>query len=154
MHQSMRREDRGITDEDALAVLDRAQYGMLSTVSADGTPYGVPLGFCRDGDRIYFHCALTGRKLDNIAHDSRVSFCVVGRTELLPEQFAMNYQSVIVEGRAAEVAGDERMRALMGLLRKYSPEHLEAGGRYIATAGAKTRVYAIAIDGLCGKSRQ
>ena len=35
----MRRADRAISREDALAVIDRCAYGTLSLIATDGTPY-------------------------------------------------------------------------------------------------------------------
>ena len=37
----MRRADRAISREDALAVIDRCTYGTLSLIATDGTPYAV-----------------------------------------------------------------------------------------------------------------
>jgi len=39
----MRRKDRALSEEEAQALLDRTEYGVLSTVGGDGRPYGVPL---------------------------------------------------------------------------------------------------------------
>lgn len=44
--KEMRRKDRAITEEDARELLNTAEYGILSTVSEDGEPYGVPLDYC------------------------------------------------------------------------------------------------------------
>ena len=97
---------------------------------------------------------MPGHKLENLAADNRVSFCVVGRTEVLPEQFATRYESVIVAGRAQEVSGDEKQRALEGLAAKYSPGLEEAGLRYIAAQGPRTRVFKVAIEAISGKARR
>jgi uncharacterized protein len=35
-------------------------------------------------------------------------FCVVGRTQILPDEFSTKYESVIVFGRAIEVSDDEK----------------------------------------------
>ncbi len=52
------------------------------------------------GDVIYFHCAPEGHKLENLSGNNKVSFCVVGKTQVLPDKFATNYESVIVFGTA------------------------------------------------------
>lgn len=41
----MRREDRAIKEEESMAILDTAEYGVLSTFSEQGEVYGVPLSF-------------------------------------------------------------------------------------------------------------
>jgi len=152
--KELRRKDRGIPESEARELLERGEYGVLSTISTDGAPYGVPLSYCVIGDAVCFHCAPGGHKLENIAADSRVSFCVVGRTEVLPEKFSTRYESVIVTGRVMEFSGDEKQRALEGLVEKYSPGFREGGARYIATDGPRTRVFGITIDAISGKARR
>ena len=41
----VRRKDREIELQDALALLAAGEYGVLSTVGRDGRPYGVPLSY-------------------------------------------------------------------------------------------------------------
>ena len=59
----LRRKDRATTEEEAIALLSNAEYGVLSTVTENGKPYGVPLNFCIIDHGIYFHCAVEDRKL-------------------------------------------------------------------------------------------
>lgn len=154
MARELRRTDRGMTETEARALLERGEYGVLATVAADGAPYVVPLSYCVIADAIYFHCALEGHKLENIAGECRVSFCVVGETELLPAKFSTRYESVIVAGRATEVFEAEKTQGLAGLVAKYSADFTVAGARYIATDSPKTRVFRIDIDTICGKARR
>jgi nitroimidazol reductase NimA-like FMN-containing flavoprotein (pyridoxamine 5'-phosphate oxidase superfamily) len=150
----LRRKDRAITEEEAMALLSRAEYGVLSTVSENGKPYGVPLNFCIIDRCIYFHCAVEGRKVGNIKQNKSVSFCTVGNTEILPDQFGTKYESVIVSGEAEEVFDDNKQMALEGLLHKYSSDFFDKGLKYIEALREKTRVFKIAIDHLSGKARK
>ena len=152
--RELRRKDRSIPQEEALALLKRAEYGILSTASEDGKPYGVPLNFCVIENCIYFHCAIEGRKLDNIQHNSSVSFCVVGNTEILPEEFGTKYESVIVSGEVEEVFDMNKQMALEELLHKYSPDHIDNGKKYVESMRKRTRVFKITIDTLTGKARR
>ncbi|MBW2072009.1 MAG: pyridoxamine 5'-phosphate oxidase family protein [Deltaproteobacteria bacterium] len=152
--KKMRRKDRAITEEEARALLEKAEYGVLSTVSENGRPYGVPLNFCLIDGCIYFHCALVGQKIDNINHNKFVSFCVVGNTEILPDKFATRYESAIVSGEVEEVFDVNKQLALEGLLRKYSPEFFDKGLKYIEDLKDKTRVFKITINKLTGKARK
>ena len=149
-----RRADRTISKEEADELLDRAEYGILSTVGADGLPYGIPVSYCVIGDDIYFHCAMEGRKLDNIAHNPQVSFCVVGKTNVLPDKFSTEYESTVVSGTAGEVFDEEKQKGLEGLLHKYSVGHFEKGLKYIEALNYKTRVYRIHIESISGKARR
>ncbi|MDD2853386.1 MAG: pyridoxamine 5'-phosphate oxidase family protein [Desulfuromonadaceae bacterium] len=154
MNRNLRRNDRGLTESEALDLLVLGEYGVLATVSADGAPYGVPLSYCVIDYGIYFHCALEGHKLENLTADNRVSFCVVGATEVLPEKFSTRYESVIVSGRVTEVFDAEKQRGLEGLVAKYSAGFRDAGERYIATDSHKTRVFRVEIDAISGKARR
>lgn len=154
MAREMRNQKRLISTAAARELLARGEYGILSTSGPDGEPYGVPLNYWLGEAALYFHCAVAGHKLDNLAADSRVSFCVVGETEVLPEQFATRYESVIVSGRAVEVFAAEKQAALEGLLTKYSPGHHPAGLRYITAQGDQARVFRIDIATISGKARR
>jgi len=150
----LRRKDRAITEEEAIALLNKAEYGVLSTVSENGEPYGVPLNFWVIDHCIYFHCAVEGQKIDNIQQNKSVSFCAVGNTQILPDKFATKYESVIVSGKAEEVIDMNKQLALEGLLHKYSPEFIDRGIKYIEDLNEKTRVFKITIHKLTGKARK
>jgi hypothetical protein len=152
--RELRRKDRAITEEEAIALLNKAEYGVLSTVNENGKPYGVPLNFCIIDLCIFFHCAIEGQKIDNIKQNKSVSFCVVGNTEILPDKFGTKYESVIVSGGVEEVFDINKQIALKGLLQKYSPEFFDKGLKYIEDLGEKTRVFKITINKLTGKARK
>ena len=154
MERPMRRADRAIPDYEAQEILRAGEYGILSTVSVEGQPYGIPVSYVYTGEAIYFHCALEGHKLENLSGNNRVSFCVVGKTQVLPDKFATNYESVIVLGKACEVTGDEKHTALVDLLKKYSPDFIDKGLRYIDGDGHKAKVYKIVIEAMTGKARR
>lgn len=152
--KEVRRSDREINPQDAKNILDTAEYGILSTVDNDGQPYGVPLSYVHKGESIYFHCAISGHKLENIEHNAKVSFCVVGKTRVLPDKFATEYESAVVFGRASEVNGAEKHDALLWLLEKYCLDFIEEGKRYIEQKDKITKVFKIEIDRISGKARR
>ena len=154
MSQELRRKERRVAESEARELLGRGEYGVLSTCDAGGQSYGVTLSYCVINDAIYFHCAVEGRKLENIAAESRVSFCVVGTTELLPDQFATRYESVIISGGVAEVFGEEKQLALEGLLTKYAVGFRAEGLNYIVAKGERARTFKIEITDICGKARR
>lgn len=152
--REIRRKDRAITQDEATALLDKAEYGVLSNVYEKGEPYGVPLNYCVIDNDIYFHCAVDGKKLDNIKHNQSVSFCAVGGTEILPDKFGTKYESVIASGEIEEVFSNDKQIALEGLLHKYSAEYFEKGLEYIEGLREKTKVFKISINHLTGKARR
>jgi len=149
----MRRKDKAMQDGAIINLLQNGEYGVLSTVGGNEQPYGVPLNYVLMNNCIYFHCALEGHKLDNLALNHKVSFCVVGRTNLLPAEFSTEFESVIVFGRASVIEGEERYQALNALIEKYSPEFVSEGSAYIEKFDSRTHVVRIEIAKMTGKAK-
>ena len=149
----MRREDRAITIEEARGLLASAEYGVLSMARPDGAPHGIPLNFSLAGDSIYFHCAREGTKIEILSANTRVSFCVVGSTQVLPETFGTKYESAIAAGSVEELHAEEKRQGLVLLVRKYSPDYLKEGLAYIDKLIDKTRVFRIRLESIAGKAR-
>jgi nitroimidazol reductase NimA-like FMN-containing flavoprotein (pyridoxamine 5'-phosphate oxidase superfamily) len=150
----MKREDRHITDNEALSILEKAEYGVLSTASSNNEPYGVPVNYCLIDNYIYIHGALEGKKIDNIISNPKVSFCVVGYTKVLSQEFSTKYESCIVQGSASESYNEEKQLALEGLIHKYSKEFVSEGLDYIEKLKNQTRVFKITIESFSGKARR
>lgn len=150
----MRRKDRILTDSETLSILEKGEYGALSTVSSNNVPYGVPLNYCVMNKSIYFHCATDGTKIENIENNPNVSFCVVAKSEVLPEQFSSLYESCIVHGVTSEVYEEEKLASLRELIRKYSNSYMAEGVEYIKKLKDKTRVFKIAIESISGKANR
>ena len=151
--KSMRRVDRQMTEAEAKELLDRGEFGILATVDSTGQPYGVPLNYVYFNDAVYFHCALIGKKLNDITANPQVCFTVVGNTQVLPDKFATNYESVMVFGPAAIVDAAEKELALEAIIQRYSADFLEAGHAYIEKFRAATQVVKIGIEHVSGKRR-
>ena len=118
----MRRARQALEREDCLRILQAASSGVLAVQGEEGYPYAVPLSFVLHQGKIYFHCAPEGHKIDAIARESRVSFCVISRDDVLPEKFTTLFESVIVFGRARVIREEAAMRPLLAALaEKYSP---------------------------------
>jgi len=154
MFRELRRKDRKMAENDAIALLFRAPYGVLSTSGSDGYAYGVPLSYVYLDGHIYFHCATEGHKLDNIKNNDKVSFCVVGDVENAPEQFTAKYESVILFGRISEVQGDEKQAAFLALVEKYAAEFREKGKEYICNAEGKAKIMKISVEHIAGKANR
>ena len=66
MFRSMRRALQQLSDDECRRILEKATSGVLALSGDDGYPYAVPISFALDGDRIIFHSAVTGHKIDAI----------------------------------------------------------------------------------------
>ena len=108
----MRRADRQLDENEIQRILQDNTYGVLSTIGTDGFPYGIPLTYIYEDERIYFHSAPEGHKLDNIDYCNKTSFCVIGNTELLPEQSSTKYECVIAFGDIQELVAAQKKKFL------------------------------------------
>lgn len=154
MFREMRRKDKQLSMEESIEILKNNEIGVLSTVCEDGYPYGVPLNYVYYNNSIYFHCAKTGQKLDNIINCDKSSFCVYCDVELLPDKFDTNYKSVVIFGKAAEASEEEKAEALLEFIKKYSSEFMEKGKNYIDKAKNTAKVYKISIEHMTGKAQK
>jgi nitroimidazol reductase NimA-like FMN-containing flavoprotein (pyridoxamine 5'-phosphate oxidase superfamily) len=154
MFRELRRSEKEIKTIEAIEILKNCEYGILSTTSENEYAYGVPLSYVYINDSIYFHCATEGYKLDNIKNNDKVSFCVVGQTAILPDEFSTKYESVILFGRANEAFDDEKEEALLELIKKYSKDHIEEGKEHIKRASSKTKVIKVTVEHISGKGRR
>lgn len=151
MFKEIRRKDRALETEEIIRILESGEYGVLGSIGSDGYPYTTPLNYAYINDSLYFHSALNGHKIENINYSEKVTFTVVGETKIIPEKFTTAYESVNVFGKATIVHGDEKKIALIELIKKYSPEYIEEGCKYINNALDKALVIKIAIERLTGK---
>lgn len=154
MFKEMRRSDKRLTDEEMYDIMNTAEYGVLSTIGENGYPYGVPVNFIYLNGDIYFHSALTGHKLDNIAFNHKVSFCVVKDVDLIPDDFNTKYKSVIAFGDITEVQEIEKKDLYVAFLQKFSSGYMESGMEYIRNAGEKARIFKISVKHMTAKGKK
>lgn len=154
-NEKVRRQDRLLSESEALNLLKNGEYGILSMVSTENSGYGIPLNFVWDKKQsIYFHCAPEGEKLLNISANNNVSFCIVGRTKVISDKFTTAYQSVVLKGTAtANIDDDERMEALELILDKYSPDDKEVGLMYAKKSFHRTAIIRMDITEFSGKTK-
>ena len=149
----MRRKDREKNAEFALSVIDKCEYASLATINEDGSPYCINISVVRIDDGVYFHCALSGKKTDNMKRDNRVCLSFVGDTYLPPDEFTAKYESAVVAGTADEVVDmTEKLTALRLLCEKYTPSNMADFDDHIERYIKHTAVWKIHIDEITGKS--
>ncbi|MFR3877786.1 MAG: pyridoxamine 5'-phosphate oxidase family protein [Collinsella sp.] len=66
MFRPLRRKKRAITDEEARKLLATCKRGVFAVNGDDGYPYAIPVNYFFDAehDKIYFHGAKAGHKVD------------------------------------------------------------------------------------------
>lgn len=152
----MRRSDRQLTEQEAYSILEKCEYGILSTVSDTGMPYGVPISYAYKDGAIYMHCAAAeGLKIGNLRSNPNASFTVVGNTKLLPDKFGTLYESVICFGTVKIIEDNAKKREVIEeILKKYSSDHIENGMKYIDSAINRIFVLKLNISEIIGKGRR
>lgn len=152
----MRRKKRAISREEAVALLERAEYGTLAMNDESGWPYAVPLSFVWLDGALYFHSAREGRKAAALALDGRACFSVVGRTEPVYDgSFSTYFESVAVFGRVRLVEdADEKYRALWALALKSLPGDMDKADRDIRRSFERTALYRLSPGCLSGKAKR
>ena len=126
MAREMRRKRQALDAAACDEILYKGTNGVLALCGKDGAPYAVPMSYVYDGENIYFHGAKQGHKLDIIAENPTVSFCVVNMDQIVPEKFTTFFKSVIVFGNIQVMTEDEeKLAAIRKLAKKYSPDETE-----------------------------
>lgn len=153
--KEIRRKDRVWDNDQARELLEKGEYGFLAMCDPEGYGYGIPVSYIVDSNKIYIHCAPEGHKLDSIGSNPKVSFCVVGSTQVDPARFTTAYESVHLFGLAHVVQDDEeRLHALRLIVRKYSPDFIETAEKYIRGSFQRTAVIRIDIEHLSAKCKR
>ncbi len=130
MFREMRRKKQALSPQENADILHRGTSSVLALSGDDHYPYAVPISYVYDGEKIYFHCAKSGHKLDAIQRNASASFCVIHQDVIVPEEFTTYFRSVIVFGQI-HIMTDElkKRKAIEKLAIKYAPNepaaHLE-----------------------------
>ncbi len=145
----MRRKDRLIeSKEEVEAILREEEVGYMASCGADGQPMATPVNYVYFDGRIFFHCALTGRKLDNIRQNPKVGFTVVRDVEIDRINMTTYYSSVMIEGTACIVEDPEtKMAAIEEITRRLAAPGEECNDK----TGMRTAIVAIEIASMVGK---
>jgi nitroimidazol reductase NimA-like FMN-containing flavoprotein (pyridoxamine 5'-phosphate oxidase superfamily) len=160
-YRPMRRSDRELPRDEALALVDSAEYGVLALAWPDGRPYALPINHGRDGDVVYMHCATTGQKLDMIALNPHGAFCVSEMVELVaghsPCDASVRFRSTMLFGKVRLVTEPtEKLHGLTVICHALGIDVPPSGPGQdsLAQRMAGTAVIALDIEHVSGKSRR
>lgn len=156
MFRPMRRTKRAISDEDAKRLLEQGRRAVLAVNGDDGYPFAFPINYRFDAgaNKIFFHGAKAGQKVDALRRSDKVCLTVMGNEHYEQGKWAPYVQSTVVFGRchlvddAAATEAEVRRLAL-----KYYPSAEEAEeelNKYLAAV----QLYEIEIEHLTGKQIQ
>ena len=150
----MRRRDRELTRAEALAILARAETATVSLVTPEG-PYGFPVSPAVLNGKLYFHCAMDGRKVDALAADPRC--WISAYTDVVPatDKFTTYFESAMAWGDLEPVTDEhEQIDALKALCAKFTPTNMGDFDAALARSLKVTRLYALRLDHVSGKAKR
>ena len=151
MFRKMRRFNQEIPEQECIDILKEQARGVLAVYGEDGYPYTFPMDYIYMDEKIYFHCAKEGHKLDAIAADNRVSFCVMDEGFRKSGDWALNIRSIVIFGRVRRIDdADETLKIVHRLGLKYYPT-AESVDEEIRKAIARVQILELSIDHMTGK---
>ncbi len=155
MFRKMRRKNCELNLETAKKILREGNFGVLSLLGDENYCYGVPLNYAVEGNKIYFHSAKFGHKLDAIKNNEKVSFCVVDCHEVVVEEFTSYFTSAIAFGKI-KILDDSEVKekkiALELLADKYcSNANSEMREKELSRVNAVS-IFVLEIENLTGKA--
>lgn len=123
MFREMRRKKQKLSKEECERILYDGTSGVLALHGDDGYPYTVPISYVYDGEKLWFHSAKSGHKIDAVLKNDKASFCVIDQDQIVPEEYTTYFRSVIAFGRIHIVEADtEKRSAIEKLALKYAPD--------------------------------
>ena len=153
MFRQMRRFKQQISGEECIRILKEQPRGVLSMIGDDGYPYGVPLDhwYSETDNKLYFHCAKEGHKLDAIASSDKVSYCVMDEGYRKDGEWALNINSVVVFGRMRIVEDEEKKKEIcISLCKKFTDDE-EYLQKELKNAFPRVNCLELTIEHMTGK---
>ena len=148
----MRRKDKEITDKKMmLDIISKAQVCYLG-MSKNNMPYVIPINFGYFENKIYFHCALEGEKIDVLKENPNV--CMVFNidnkliNDVAQDDWTMYYKSVIAYGKVEFIMDiAERQNAINIMFHHYGGKDYPLPEPVLA----KTMFLKVKIEKMTGK---
>ncbi len=141
-------------DKDAVdSLLHTCRRGVLSMNGDDGYPYSSPVNYYYDesNQKIYFHGAKAGYKVDCLNRNDKVCFTVFGNENIKDLPWAPYVQSVVVFGRCHIIDTDNEILKTFAM--KYYPSS-DLADMEIKDGSKFVQMYEISIEHKSGKQVQ
>lgn len=153
MFRKIRKTKNEISVEAAKVLLRNHKRAAFSVNGDDGYPYTVPINFYYDEEenRIYFHSAKKGHKIDSMKANDKVCFTTWDEGYLEDGDWAFHVSSCVVFGRA-KLIEDRKITEdkIRKFARKYYPSAEEAEEE-IQKGIDGVQLVAIEIEHISGK---
>ena len=127
MFRELARKKQSLSQDKIVEILRTEKRGVLSVIGENGYPYGLPINYWynEENGKIYFHSGKAGHKVDAMAANKKVSFCVYDSGYRKEGEWALNISSVIVFGKVSIVEDFEKTMDICRCLSlKYTTDKL------------------------------
>jgi uncharacterized protein len=120
----MRRKDKEIRSKDIIGqLLSSSDICRIAMIDGD-RPYMVPLNYGYDGNALYFHSAMAGRKIEILKQNNKVCFEIEYQNEVIrneiPCEWSAKYRSLIGYGTIVFITEPEaKMKGLDIIMAHY-----------------------------------
>ena len=155
-----RHSDREVHDRlNINGLLDSQYVAHVGFIDPDiNAPFVIPMGFARDENRILIHGSTGSRIMMAIATGidlcvtvTQLNAIVVARTAF---NSSMNYESVMIFGKARVLKEDEKDVALERITTKLVPGLWEYGRAMTKKESAATMIVELSLDKISAKARE
>lgn len=154
-----RHNEREVFDRQAVnTLLDNQYVAHVGFIDPDNNlPFVIPMGFARDNDRILLHGSTGSRMMMAIATGIEICVTVTQLNAIVVARSAfnssMNYESVMVFGKARVLTAGEKDQALEAITEKLVPGLWEYGRPLTSKESAATMIVELPLDRYSLKSR-
>ncbi len=153
MFREMRRFKQQLPEDECIRILEKQNAGVLALSGDDGYPYAVPVSYAYQDGKIYFHGAGSGHKIDSIARNNKVSFCVIDMNQVVLPEFTTYFRSVIVFGKIRILTDEsERRAALEKIAVKFGPDDEQARRKEIEKTIGIVCLLELTVEHMTGKA--
>lgn len=153
MFRKIRKIKNEIGKDAVDSLLHSCRRGVLSMNGDDGYPYSIPINYYYDeaNQKIYFHGAKAGYKVDCLNRCDKVCFIVFGNESIKELPWAPYVQSVVVFGRCHLIDTDNEILKTFAM--KYYPSS-DLADMEIKEGSKFVQMYEINIEHKSGKQVQ
>lgn len=156
MFRAIRRKKKEIDIDAVKTLLKSSRRGVLAVNGDNGYPYAIPINYLYDEERnkIIFHGAKVGHKVDSLKKSDKVCFTVYGSETIKEEPWAPYLQSAVIFGRCHLVENQEdSIKLVKQLAVKYYPNEALVHDE-VSRSGMGVQMFEITIEHLSGKEVQ
>ena len=152
MFRKMRRFKQLLPEEETRALVAGTVTAVLGVIGDDGYPYTVPVNTAMVGDRLYFHSAKEGHKIDAIRKEPKVSLSFIDKEDIVSREFTTYFRSAQVFGKAVVVEDEEeKAAAFRAICEKFCAADMDRFDEVMGKEAAAAVIVRVDIEQMTGK---